>query len=294
MSLRDRAENLRYVFVGNRKFVIDEMLSLRLEIAEIFAIKGSHLERQLLERGVSFKVVEAKKELLDELGKLNFDILVSNGCPFILPVERFVEREILCVNIHPSYLPDLRGADPVLGALLNERDSGATCHVMDRGVDTGDIIARVRVPYSEDLDAGLLYQLSFMAEKEAFAEAFDKAFEIQEVQAPEGDEIYFTRSAKDQQIDFRKHTLHQIVRKTRAFSNRSQGAVFEHQGEEFRVYGATISRNPYLMEKIENFEEREIVFAYEDVVVVRKEDAFLKLERVSGATEVLFPGDMIG
>ena len=42
------------------------------------------------------------------------------------------------VNIHPSFLPDLRGIDPVLGSILFKRDAGATCHIMSEKIDAGD------------------------------------------------------------------------------------------------------------------------------------------------------------
>ena len=52
-----------------------------------------------------------------------------------------------CVNLHASLLPKYRGASPISAAILaGESVTGVTLMQMDRGLDTGDIIAAVRVP----------------------------------------------------------------------------------------------------------------------------------------------------
>jgi phosphoribosylglycinamide formyltransferase-1 len=55
------------------------------------------------------------------------------------------------VNVHPSLLPDFPGAHAVeeqLAAGVSE--SGATVHLVDRGVDSGPILAQKRVPVRAD------------------------------------------------------------------------------------------------------------------------------------------------
>jgi phosphoribosylglycinamide formyltransferase-1 len=51
------------------------------------------------------------------------------------------------VNVHPSLLPDFPGAHAVEDQLAaGVRESGATVHLVDRGVDSGPILAQERVP----------------------------------------------------------------------------------------------------------------------------------------------------
>jgi len=46
-----------------------------------------------------------------------------------------------CFNFHPGVLPEYRGAGAFSWVLINEEKKvGATLHLMDRGIDTGDII----------------------------------------------------------------------------------------------------------------------------------------------------------
>ena len=51
------------------------------------------------------------------------------------------------VNVHPSLLPAFPGAHPVEDQLAaGVRESGATVHLVDAGIDSGPILAQERVP----------------------------------------------------------------------------------------------------------------------------------------------------
>jgi methionyl-tRNA formyltransferase len=98
------------------------------------------------------------------------------------------------INIHPSLLPDLKGKHPINGAILFDRKHGVTCHHMDDGIDTGSVIANIEIPITDDLDLGLLYQLSFIAEGEVFEKAHSLKFEANELRCTTvTDPIYYTR-----------------------------------------------------------------------------------------------------
>lgn len=207
----------KYIFVGNRRFVLDEMRRINLDISRIFAYQGSHLDRQLTSEGVPFTRFSTKTALLDGLANEQFDVLISNGCPFILPLDIYASPSPILVNIHPSYLPQLAGCDPVPGALLYGCNSGATCHILDSGIDTGPIISQVEIPSTDDLDVGLLYQLSFVAEVEAFKQAYAKSFSNHCPQRASSSDIYYSRKPSDQTIDFATDTCQSIIAKVRAF-----------------------------------------------------------------------------
>jgi len=283
----------RYVFVGNRFYVLEEMLVKDLDLVRILAVKGSHLSRVLESRRIEFSEVGAKDELISILETTQFDRLVANGCPFILPVSRLAGGRRTFVNVHPAALPDLRGGDPVPGALLFGHESGATCHLMDDGIDTGGIISRVVVENTDDLDAGLLYQISFLAEKEVFNLALERDFSVMMPNAATPDCIYYTRRDADLVIDFAE-PAETILRRVRAFSNRSQGARFEHRGVTFKVYRARQVRNPYLVERITCYAENEVVFTYEQSLLLRHGDAFLCLDAMDGDLSLIAPGEVLG
>ena len=289
---KDLSKN-RFVFAGNRFFVLEEMLQKGLDVVAICAVKGSFLEKELKNRNLDFFQIENKKALVEFLSATDFDIFIANGLPYILPITLLKENTSKqFINIHPSYLPDLRGADPVPGAILHGRDSGATCHYMDDGIDTGAIIEQVKIEYSSQLDCSLLYQLSFAAEKEAFNRAYNVGFELKETQDVSGDNIYYTVKDTDKRISFSDDDQ-SIVRRIKAFNTRSQGARFLINGEEIIVKSCRVIEHPYLSHVYESCLNNEVVLIYEDRLLIKRGNAFLSLEQVSGNISTIKKGQVL-
>jgi methionyl-tRNA formyltransferase len=76
------------------------------------------------------------------------DFLVSHGYRHIIkpPVLDLVPDR--AINLHISYLPWNRGADPNLWSWIEDTPKGVTIHYIDAGVDTGDIIAQREVSFT--------------------------------------------------------------------------------------------------------------------------------------------------
>lgn len=63
-----------------------------------------------------------------------------------------------CINVHASLLPKYRGASPIQWVILNgESETGVTIMYMAEGIDTGDMIYKVKVPIAEDETGGSLH-----------------------------------------------------------------------------------------------------------------------------------------
>lgn len=73
--------------------------------------------------------------------------LVSYGYRHILPQEVLDWFPRRAVNLHISYLPWNRGADPNLWSILDDSPAGVSIHLLDAGLDTGDLIAQRLVPF---------------------------------------------------------------------------------------------------------------------------------------------------
>ncbi len=269
----------RFVFVGNRRFVLQEMIKRDAGPLSVIAIAGTHLHRDLDNKliPIAYEVVSSKKKLLALLAQTPYDVLLSNGCPYILPVAHLPVARY--VNIHPSCLPDLRGVDPVIGSILHARDAGATCHVMDAHIDTGPVISQVRIPYSEDLDVTTLYQLSFVAEQRAYGLALERNFAPQFDQAPTPGDIYYSRNAADRVLTFREPNP-LLLNKIKAFNNRSQGCEFAVGGRNFRVYAATRMYNVFLAELSLQQDEGVVFLSYENDLMFRKDGEVLRFKDV--------------
>lgn len=97
------------------------------------------------------EVVQTIEPLTDELIK-DVDWIISYGYKHILKkpiLELFKGRAI---NLHISYLPWNRGADPNLWSFLEATPKGVTIHFIDEGIDTGDIIAQRYIKYEYHTD----------------------------------------------------------------------------------------------------------------------------------------------
>jgi len=93
-----------------------------------------------------------------EREKINF--LLSFGYRHILRrdiLDKFPNR---AVNLHISYLPWNRGADPNFWSFVENTPKGVTIHYLDEGVDTGDIIVQE--------------ELKFDSENETLATSYEK------------------------------------------------------------------------------------------------------------------------
>lgn len=65
------------------------------------------------------------------------------------------------VNTHGGILPEYRGSYCNINAIINnEKDYGVTLHYIDKGVDTGDIVAIKKVSIQESNTGFDLYQIS--------------------------------------------------------------------------------------------------------------------------------------
>ena len=80
----------------------------------------------------------------------NFDFIISYGYRYIIPshVVSFYEGKL--INLHISYLPWNRGADPNLWSFLDDTPKGVTIHYIDEGLDTGDIIVQEKMFFSKN------------------------------------------------------------------------------------------------------------------------------------------------
>jgi methionyl-tRNA formyltransferase len=98
--------------------------------------------------GISYSYKDARKNL-DEITNLIKTIkpryLISVNYRYILPRGIF-QIPKYAINIHGSLLPKYRGRTPHVWSIINgEKVSGITSHIIEEGVDTGDIIEQQKI-----------------------------------------------------------------------------------------------------------------------------------------------------
>ncbi len=102
------------------------------------------------------KITEAFIHTLKDLApkeaeKENWDIFVVAAYGKLLPQELLDIPEHGVVNVHPSLLPRLRGANPIRGAILaDEKEVGVSIMLVDAEMDHGPILAQEKVTLPEN------------------------------------------------------------------------------------------------------------------------------------------------
>ncbi len=90
--------------------------------------------------------IRKNEEFLEELKKINPDVIVVVAFGQLLPVSVLTLPRYGCINVHASLLPMYRGAAPLQWVIINgEKVSGVTTMQMDKGLDTGDMLLKEAV-----------------------------------------------------------------------------------------------------------------------------------------------------
>jgi len=157
--------------------IIDAVASKALD-AQLVGLICDNENAQVIERaksaGISEFLIPMKpdrklwdSEIINTLDELSPDLVVSAGFMRILSAD-CVER-FRIVNSHPALLPLFPGAHAVRDALAaGVKETGATIHWVDSGVDTGEIIAQETVAISASDTQASLHERIKITERKLF------------------------------------------------------------------------------------------------------------------------------
>lgn len=97
-------------------------------------------------RGVSIQ----DPVLRERIQSVNPEIIFHVGGTQIIPKKVIEVPKLGVLNIHPALLPKYRGRYSTVHALFNgEKETGATIHFMDKGIDSGPIVLQEKFPIEE-------------------------------------------------------------------------------------------------------------------------------------------------
>ena len=104
-------------------------------------------------------------DVVAQLAGFHPDVIVVAAFGQILPQSVLDIARYGCINIHPSLLPRFRGASPVAAAILaGDEFTGVSIMLMDKGMDTGPVLAKAPIPISaHDTTGTLTFKLSRVA-----------------------------------------------------------------------------------------------------------------------------------
>ena len=166
---------MKIIFMGTPDFAKESLEAIYNAKHEIIAVitnpdkpKGrgmkllpSPVKEFAQEKGIKIyqpEKIKNNKEFIEEIKKLNPDIICVVAYGKILPEEILQIPKLGCINVHASLLPKYRGSAPIQWAILNgDKETGITTMYMDKGMDTGDMILKEKVQIGENETTGELW-----------------------------------------------------------------------------------------------------------------------------------------
>jgi len=153
----------------NLQAIIDSINSGEIHNTEIAVVISNNKNAYALERAskagiegicISPKDYAGRQEFntafLDKLNSYNVDLVVLAGFLVVIPEEMIRQYRNRIINIHPSLIPSFCGTG-YYGLKVHEgalargvKVTGATCHFVDEGTDTGPIILQKAVEVLDD------------------------------------------------------------------------------------------------------------------------------------------------
>ena len=112
---------------------------------KFFLIPRNYLSEELksLAKNYSLRTHEVKNsaDIFQLMKKDRIDLMIVAGCPFLLKKDLLDKPDLGVINVHTGALPKYRGFHPLPWAIINdEKRIGVTVHMMDEGMDTGDVL----------------------------------------------------------------------------------------------------------------------------------------------------------
>ncbi|SEA33148.1 phosphoribosylglycinamide formyltransferase-1 [Pseudobutyrivibrio sp. ACV-2] len=153
----------------NLQAIIDKIGSGEIHNTEIAVVISNNKNAYALERAAKAGIEgvcisprdyetrdEFNKAFLEKLDSYNVDLVVLAGFLVVIPPEMIRKYVNRIINIHPSLIPSFCGTG-YYGLKVHEgalargvKVTGATCHFVDEGTDTGPIILQKAVEVLDD------------------------------------------------------------------------------------------------------------------------------------------------
>lgn len=123
---------------------------------------ASDAYKWLKEQGENVHLIQ-NKVTLDIIKQLQPSFIISFNYRYLISKDIIDYMQGKIINLHTSYLPYNRGSSPNFFSFMEDTPKGVTIHLMDEGLDTGDILCQ--------------RELFFDETKESFATSYDKLTE---------------------------------------------------------------------------------------------------------------------
>jgi|CXWL01.1.fsa_nt_gi methionyl-tRNA formyltransferase len=151
---------MRIAFFGTASFAVPTLERLADSISLVVSqpdratgrgmkLHSSPVKQAAISLGLPVETPEKCRasEFIERIREEKFDALLVAAYGQILPESLLEAARCGAINLHGSILPKYRGAAPIQRSILNgDTETGVTLMQMDKGMDTGDIIAFAKCP----------------------------------------------------------------------------------------------------------------------------------------------------
>ncbi|MCD9023258.1 methionyl-tRNA formyltransferase [Cohnella silvisoli] len=249
---------MKILFMGTPQFAVPSLGLLLEQGYEVAAVvtqpdRPKGRKRELapspvkvfaLEHGL--KVLQPEKlrspEGVAEVTAIAPDLIVTAAYGQILPKSVLDLPRLGCVNVHGSLLPRYRGGAPIQRSIINgETVTGVTLMYMAEGLDTGDMIAKVEVPITDEDSAGSMFNKLSDAGSNLLLEWLPRLVEGTAGRTPQAnDEATYAPNLtrEDEKLDWRQSSR-QLFNRVRGLNPMAGGFTYL-DGEVFKVWGCRI------------------------------------------------------
>ena len=152
-----------------------------------------------------------------------------------------------CINLHSSLLPKYRGAAPINRAILNgDTVSGVTTMIMDKGMDTGDILLTKETPIELNDDAKSLHDKLAMQGAELILETLSRLEKNNILPTPQNSDVasYAPKLKKEESLVDWQQDAKSIFNKIRGLTPWP-GTHTLYKGKRLGILkGEVLSGNP--------------------------------------------------
>ena len=246
---------MRIVFMGTPAFAVPTLVALHEAGHEVVAAytqpprpagRGKQLQPSPVQQtaaalGIAVRHPETLRDMeahADFLA-LEPDIAVVVAYGLILPQPILTGPKHGCLNVHGSLLPRWRGAAPIQRAILaGDHVTGVTIMRMERGLDTGPMLATARVPIEDKTSGELHAELAEIGAR-LMVETLAQIDQLKAEPQPELGANYAAKIDKaETRIDWSK-PAELIEREVRAFAP-FPGSWLELDGERIKLLKARV------------------------------------------------------
>jgi methionyl-tRNA formyltransferase len=250
-------ERLDLVFAGTPQFAVPTLRALCASGHRVRAVytqpdrcagrgrrpRPSPVKTLALECGLDVEQPPTLREEAVQAGlrALGADALIVVAYGLLLPPAVLAIPRLGCLNVHASLLPRWRGAAPIPRALLaGDSETGVSILQMEKGLDTGPILARSSCSIGPDDTAARLAERLAAQGADLLLETLDRLVQggVQLLAQDPARACYAPKLSKAEAVLDWRHPAPELERRVRAFDPWPVAQTCLEDGTVLRIWRA--------------------------------------------------------